>query len=1537
MARWMRWWLVVCMAVGAWSGAWAQTTMELALSASGGTWDNASRTLTAQPAAAVTYIVNYSCKGTSGTCNNMKVTVPLGAMVNLMTGAVPVKNLVSAPQPSTFTWVGNDLVFSLGNVNNGVSATAQFVVTLPYRTTPVDASWVLSATATADGLSAVSTSAQNITTKVLVDARSYLEKTTDAPGSQVLIPPTGTTDFTPYHFTYTVTAQCQGNVYAQSFSVVDTLPADVVYVPGSASSYGQYDPATHTLTWANALPINPAASEFPSSCQASGTVNTYTFKAYVKPGVANNKVINNTVDSTWTPHGNGQPVVLTRTRPVTAVVTRTLGNSWLVKSAYGHASGASFPGDWLPEVSPMLNSNAAAVTYYLNLATGTAALWDNHTYELFDPVPCLAPAPTGTSLLANSRTVSTTGAWPVTTPAALCQKPGFHLQALQLVHLNTQATPFAALWATGWRPQVVLTDGSLVALDQLTLQTSGTTHYETLSVPAAARTRVAAIYLPPHALLDKALLSSILLRGYADQDADPRVWNQTSATLSLSNTAQTRVYSVNDLSTPVTTGSHTGSRPVRPHEVAVQAGKSMFASGTTVNGGQDKLVYLSLQAAAEVSTASPSPLVMADLLPAGLQLVNYPASQTIALNRAASMNSADITRLEGTMEVLRNYLGSGRDLLRITLPELQANGQPSLPVGSWVVRVAPGLAVPTTYGNGQPTNNPVAGSSLESYLYAWTWNEAKTLFNTLQVHHAALATYHACTQVLGGRVNELRADDPLGLSGRGLPDNCAYTTSVTLAGAGAVASSVSKLVKGNVDQFAGAQGHATPDGQGSAVYEVTWRNSGGPSTLTNPVVYDMLPALGDRRIDDATQARNSAFDVVFDGLVGALPTGVSVQYSKSLNPCRGEALSNAVPTPVLPTGCTNDWVADPTTAAFGGIDQVKALKLVSTGSYNSGQQFSVSYRVKVPAGTTGQLAYNAIAQRSNITTGPLLPATGVPAVLRLTDDGQVTLSKRLATGQAVTAHPGDSRVFDIVVANTGPVPAYQVVVADVLPAGLDFVSMSNATPTQNGQSISWTIAQLPAGGSMTFPVTVRVSAPAGQTLENLAATPHAAPGFKPVTASPACASDPQASCASVNVVSAPGTVQVFKAVADVSGNGQAEAGEQLSYGITVRNPTASALYGIEVSDVLDPNTSYISSDNGGQHASGVVRWTNLTVPANSSITLLVRARVATGLAAGTAIVNRVHETAQPVPDCAVQPDACASISTSGTPDLVVSKRVDASTAIGGQTLTYTIEVRNAGARVGAQVLVHDTLPAGLTQATWQCVGQGVSCPSASGAGNLAETVPSLPVGTGLTYTVSARVDPAFNGLVRNTVQVSTPDPDMCPASSPCTQSADTTVTAQSAQLGLVQTVDQANAKPGDTLTYTVTVTNTGNVDAHNLSISDLLPAGVTVVSVSHGGSASGQLLSWALPSLPVGQSLNLTITVTVDANAGSTLEARAALTPPAGFAQSVQSPCSDDTTRSCAVTSLAANAPKPVPTLSQAAWLLLSLMMLGLASRRRWH
>lgn len=189
MARWMRWWLVVCMAVGAWGGAWAQTTMELALSASGGTWDNASRTLTAQPNAAVTYIVNYSCKGTSGTCNNMKVTVPLGTTVNLMTGAVPVKNLVSAPQPGAFTWVGNDLVFSLGNVNNGVSATAQFVVTLPYKTTPVDASWVLSATATADGLSAVSTSAQNITTKVLVDARSYLEKTTDAPGSQVLIPP----------------------------------------------------------------------------------------------------------------------------------------------------------------------------------------------------------------------------------------------------------------------------------------------------------------------------------------------------------------------------------------------------------------------------------------------------------------------------------------------------------------------------------------------------------------------------------------------------------------------------------------------------------------------------------------------------------------------------------------------------------------------------------------------------------------------------------------------------------------------------------------------------------------------------------------------------------------------------------------------------------------------------------------------------------------------------------------------------------------------------------------------------------------------------------------------------------------------------------------------------------------------------------------------------------------------------------------------------------------------------------------------------
>lgn len=92
-------------------------------------------------------------------------------------------------------------------------------------------------------------------------------------------------------------------------------------------------------------------------------------------------------------------------------------------------------------------------------------------------------------------------------------------------------------------------------------------------------------------------------------------------------------------------------------------------------------------------------------------------------------------------------------------------------------------------------------------------------------------------------------------------------------------------------------------------------------------------------------------------------------------------------------------------------------------------------------------------------------------------------------------------------------------------------------------------------------------------------------------------------------------------------------------------------------------------------------------------------------------------------------------------------------------------------------------------------------------------------------------------------------------------------------LGITKGIDDNTPNEGQTVTYTVAVTNTSVVTATNVSVADLIPTTLDFVSASTvTGSYDSNTGVWTVGSLTTNQVATLTITATVDAGtAGSTI------------------------------------------------------------------
>jgi LPXTG-site transpeptidase (sortase) family protein len=583
-----------------------------------------------------------------------------------------------------------------------------------------------------------------------------------------------------------------------------------------------------------------------------------------------------------------------------------------------------------------------------------------------------------------------------------------------------------------------------------------------------------------------------------------------------------------------------------------------------------------------------------------------------------------------------------------------------------------------------------------------------------------------------------------------------------------------------------------------------------------------------------------------DGVTSVAPNG-TVTYTivvSNAGPSAadGAVFTDASATGINVTGVTCGSVTGGAACPAAGDTTVALMQgagiVIPTLPSGGSVTFSVAATITATSGSVTNTADVATPDGTNDPTPGNNTASDTDTV-----DPQADLSISKTDGVTSVA-PNGTVTYTIVVSNAGPSAADGAVFTDASATGINVTGVTCGSVTGGAacpaagdttvalmQGAGIVIPTLPSGGSVTFSVAATITATSGSVTNTAdVATPDGTndptPGNN--TASDTDTVDPQADL----------SISKTDGVTSVTPNGT------VTYTIVVSNAGPSAADGAVFTDASATgiNVTGVScgSATGGaacpaagdttvalMQGAGIVIP---TLPSGGSVTFSVAATITatSGSVTNTADVATPDGTNDPTPG-----NNTASDTDTVDPqaDLSISKTDGVTSVAPNGTVTYTIVVSNAGPSAADGAVFTDASATGInvTGVTCGSVTGGAACPTVGnttvalmqGAGIV---IPTLPSGGSVTFSVAATIT-ATSGSVTNTAEVAAPDGTNDPIPGNNTDS-DTDTVAPQADLSISKTANlQTVRRAGDIITYTLVVTNTGNVDLTSVTVSDPMLSG----------------------------------------------------------------------------------------------------------------
>ncbi|EQB3100789.1 DUF11 domain-containing protein [Clostridium botulinum] len=572
---------------------------------------------------------------------------------------------------------------------------------------------------------------------------------------------------------------------------------------------------------------------------------------------------------------------------------------------------------------------------------------------------------------------------------------------------------------------------------------------------------------------------------------------------------------------------------------------------------------------------------------------------------------------------------------------------------------------------------------------------------------------------------------------------------------------------------------------------------------------------------------------------------------------------------------------------------------VSEGSFDPNVGFTIP---NIPGGSTATITFDAVVNAVP-TPNPALntatinysytPVEGGIENNFTVDSNTVPLEVRavvadvgvIKTGSPNPVMSGETLTYTIDVSNLGPGDAQNVVLTDTIPPEITGAEFS----TDGGVTFS------PWPGSFNIGTLLNQET---RTILIRGTVASVAPGFITNTAEvtsttpdPNLSNNTSTSVIEVNESTEEADVGVFKSV----GLNPVPAGEVVVFPIRVSNFGPADAQNIVLTDTIPPEiTGAEFSEDGGSTFSP---WTGSlvieTLLNGETRDILIRGTVsptAAGIISNTATVTSTTPDPNPSNNTStVDVEVLAPVVA----DVSVVKTASPNPVMAGELLTYTINVTNFGPSSAENVVLTDVISPEITGAEFSTNGGETFSPW---PGSL--NIGTLPASKTKTILIRGIVSPTATGIISNTATVTSTTPDPNPNNNTSTVEVEVIpvvvgeadisvvktaspnpvapgeadvsvvktaspnpVAPEEADVSVVKTAITKRVRPGDTVVYTIVVSNAGPAAAQNVVVTDTIPPEIIrpEVSINGGLTFSPWPGSFDIGTLPAGASITIII------------------------------------------------------------------------------